>query len=77
MKYLILILLFSCTPAKDIQLTVTHIQEVNGKREVYARRGYQVWMATIPKGADSLKRGSTIRAGWTKERCEWVFIRVK
>lgn len=76
MKYLLLILLLSCSPAKDIQLTVTHIQDVNGNREVYARRGYQVWMATIPKG-DSLKRGSVIRAGWTKERCEWVFVRVK
>ncbi len=75
MKYLLLILLASCS--RPTYMTVTNVAEIDGKRYVYARSRWQVWRAQD----DSLKRGDVVRAYPCNEKHDSVkkteFKRIK
>lgn len=64
---------------KPIYLTVTHIEREDSIAEVYAKRGYEVWMARCVNFPDSIKRGTKLTAQWIKKEdgCKCVFKRIK
>lgn len=64
---------------KPISLTITHIEKLDSTTEVYARRGYELWVANCRSFPDSLKFGMKIQALPIKKEnsCDCVFKRVK
>ena len=64
---------------KDILLTITHIEREDSISEVYAKRGYQLWMAKCRDFPDSIKIGMKLQAQWIKKEdsCKCIFKRIK
>ena len=84
MKYVLIVLAFaSCTvsrPSGPIKLTVTHIIPngyKSGIKEVWARKGYKVFMAQCEGLPDTVKVGTVLTALPADKPCNCLFHRIR
>ena len=82
LAYLLLLSLLGCSGLKygtlPKNLTVTHIQKIGLKTEVYARKSYMIWLGVFDTLPDSVKVGSILTAYPSNvDSCTCIFKRIK